>query len=456
MVALKLQHKLTVAFITVTAISTLVIMLFSNIYIKQIFGDYVVQYRTARLEQWANFFLNYYQQQGGWDGLETFFSREEHLRARGRRLAPGDYLILADREGRVVLGTNDDLGGVLSKTTLAGGFPLSWEEERVGTLFLNPVRPLGAETLEEEFYQSVTRAVLTGGGIVFLLALGLSFYFSERISSPVYRLISGARAFAGGDYKYRVNIQGDDEFGQLGKAFNHMAENVERNQGLRRDLLADVAHELRTPLAILRGNLESVQAGVVQPDLEVISSLQDEVLRMAGLVNDLQELNLAEAGRLKLDLSLVNLPELLQRAAQVLGPEAAGKQVVLKVQAEKDIPDIEIDPGKVNQVLVNLLHNALRYTPAGGTVTLGLSRGEGGVEVSVSDTGPGIKEEDLPYIFERFYRSSRDRTRKDGGAGLGLAIARGFVEAHGGNLGAENNREGGSTFTFSLPGALIN
>ena len=453
---MKLHPKITFAFVATVIITAVTIILIANISINYFFKDFVVQYRTARLEQWANIFTAHYIQRGSWEGIEKIFEETAGRRGRGGRLFPEDQLILADANGRVVLNTREPLqeNRVLSRSSLAAGLPVEVDAQRVGTLFLNPVTPQGAVSLEEEFSRSVTSAIFFGGVIAVIIAVVLSLSFTKRIISPLYKLDAGVKEFARGNYKARVTLDSQDEFGRLGEAFNAMAQSVERNEEVKRNMTADVAHELRTPLSILQGNLESLQAGIIKPDPEVISSLHDEIIRISMLVNDLQDISLAEAGKLNLTLKDGDMDELFQKVSQAFHYELTLKNITIKIETPEQKISINMDRDKIMQVLLNLMGNALRYTPEGGRIILGAKMKESQVIVYVSDNGPGIKPEDLPYIFERFYRSRKDYDKKNGGSGLGLAIAKGYVEAHGGSIWVENNPRstgGGSIFFFSLP-----
>ncbi len=450
---MKIRNKLTLAFTSVVLLSTVIIMLIANVSVKYLFEDFVVEYRTARLEQWVNIFTAYYLQEGGWEGIEDSLTPPGYRRGRTGKLPTNEHIIVADEEGRVVFDTHESLkGDLLSKATLAGGLPVMINNTRVGTVFLNPHKPQGITTLlEEEFSRSVTGAVLTGGLIAFLLALALSIYFTRKISSPVDRLIKVVTKFAGGNYNTRVQIKTNDEIEQLGNAFNAMADNIEKNEELRKSLTADVAHELRTPLAVLRGNLESLQAGVIEPDMPVISSLHDEIIRITRLVYELQELSLVEAGKLELNKVEVDTKELLHKIISSFQPDLSAKEISVELNLLENLPVVKVDRDRISQVIINLLGNALKHTPSGGNVKIEVVSKQKKLLVSVKDNGCGINEKDLPHIFERFYRSPKVSSSKDGSSGLGLAIAKGFVEAHEGTIWAENNSTGGSTFSFTLP-----
>jgi signal transduction histidine kinase len=232
-----------------------------------------------------------------------------------------------------------------------------------------------------------------------------------------------------------------------------MAEGLEQQERLRRTLASDISHELRTPLANIRGYLEALQEGVVAPSPGVLGSLHEEAMLLNRLVDDLQDLSLAEAGQLRLETRPVLLAPLVEAAITALTPRAAEKGIALRAALPDDLPPALADPERIGQVLRNLLANALTHTPAGGTVTTTARAAEDRsfLEVTVADSGSGIPAEHLPHVFDRFYRADPSRTRATGGAGLGLAIVRQLVVAHGGEVGAESEPGSGARFRFTLP-----
>ncbi|TEU19353.1 MAG: hypothetical protein E3J21_04035 [Anaerolineales bacterium] len=232
-----------------------------------------------------------------------------------------------------------------------------------------------------------------------------------------------------------------------------MAGGLARLEELRRNMVTDVAHELRTPLSNIRGYLEALQDGVVEPEERIIDSLHEEAMLPNHLVDDLQELSLAEAGHLELERQPVALADIVDRAVEAVHPRAKAEGVTVQVDLPEDLL-VDVDPQRIGQVLRNLLDNALTHTSPGGEIAVA-ARAEGQwVEVSVRDTGSGIAAKDLPYVFERFYRADKSRSRATGGARLGLAIAKQLVEAHGGRIWVESTEGEGSTFTFALPTSI--
>jgi len=246
-------------------------------------------------------------------------------------------------------------------------------------------------------------------------------------------------------------LQGEGEVTALAQAFNSMAADLEYAEQLRRNMVADVAHELRTPLSNIQGYLEAIRDGMIKPDAAAIRSLDEEARLLSRLVNELQELSLAEAGELKLVYQTEDVANLVKQAASPWQPQLMAKEISLSLDLPDNLPPVNIDWQRVNQVLHNILENAVAHTPKGGTITVAAGEKGKWVEVSISDTGEGIPAEDLPHIFERFYRVDKSRARATGGSGLGLTIARRLVEAHGGTITVDSKLGEGSRFSFTLP-----
>ena len=288
--------------------------------------------------------------------------------------------------------------------------------------------------------------------LLMLLVMGIGSWAFRGMGTPLADVMAAADAMAEGDLSVRTPEQGPGEFRRLARSFNRMAEELERAEQRRRNLTADVAHELRTPLHILQGNLEGILDGVYEPTAEQINAMLEETHLLTRLIDDLQTLSLAEGGQLSLKMEQVNVAELLTDVGTSFSGPAEAESIRLQV----DVPDapmlVTADAGRLDQVLSNLVANALRYTPTGGRITLAAESTPTGVRISVSDTGEGITGEDLPYVFDRFWRGDRARTRATGaGSGLGLAIARQLVRAHGGEISVESAVGQGTTFVIGLP-----
>jgi signal transduction histidine kinase len=300
----------------------------------------------------------------------------------------------------------------------------------------------------------IGRGFLSAALALAAILLGLAAIFSGRISRPLRQLNGAAQAMAAGDLQVRVRPPMVREVADLAQSFNRMADALALADQQRRQLTADVAHELRTPLSVVKGRLEGIQDGVYRADPEQIDGLLDEVALLERLIEDLRLLALADAGQLALYPEAVDAAHLVRDAQRSFVHQAEERGVRLLAAAPAGLPELTADPQRIAQVLGNLVGNALRHTPPAGEVAISAAAVDAGgpaVVFSVRDTGAGIAPEDLPHIFDRFYRADRSRTRSSGGAGLGLAIARRIVEAHGGRIWAASEPGGGTTVSFALP-----
>jgi two-component system OmpR family sensor kinase/two-component system sensor histidine kinase BaeS len=383
----------------------------------------------------------------------------------------------------------------LSQAELAEAVPLEVEGQTVGYVLVSIPGPSDlsgpAQLFLRQFNLSLWQASLIAGGLGMLLGLGIA----RGLSAPLARLATAARHISRGDLSQRVPVSGSDEVADLARAFNEMAAGLEQAETLRRNMVADIAHELRTPLTVIQGNLQALLDEVYPLEKTEIAAVYDETLILNRLVNDLRELAQAEAGQLSLNLQPVALAPLVKAAAELFEELAREKKINLNLTLPPDLPPVLADSDRVRQVLHNLLANALRHTPEGGGISIIIdaaetrqgsrgAEGQGGeflspllprspaplpddsnqplvvsgrfAQVIITDSGPGIAAEDLPHVFNRFWRADKSRTREQGGSGLGLAIARQLVEAQGGHIGvaSEGAPGRGSHFWFTLPVAV--
>jgi signal transduction histidine kinase len=304
--------------------------------------------------------------------------------------------------------------------------------------------------LEQQFLDGIQRILITGAALAVAVGLALGALLSRRLTAPLQRLAAAARAVAGGDLDQRLQTEGSDEMVEVARAFNEMTTALGESERQRQNMVADVAHELRTPLTVVQGSLRAILDDVYDLDKAEISRLYDETRLLSRLVDDLRELALADAGQLRLSPRPTDLDRIIQDSIDNLALGAEAREVSLSALLPDDLPAVQADPDRVSQVLRNLLVNALLYTPAGGSVTVYASTANGMIEVAVADTGVGIDPEDLPHIFERFWRADPARARM-GSTGLGLSIAQSLIEAQGGRIWAESAPGQGSTFRFTLP-----
>jgi histidine kinase len=302
------------------------------------------------------------------------------------------------------------------------------------------------------FRAAVTESLLVSTTTALVSAIIVSLFVSRRVVTPIRQMMEASQRIADGRYQERVDVASEDELGQLAHSFNQMAATLEQTEAMRRDLIANVAHELRTPLASIKGYMEGMIDGVLPAEPNTYQQIYQEADRLQRLVNDLQELSRVEAGAFELKRRPLLVGPLLQQSAARLRPQFEEKDVTLSLSIPTDLPPVQADEDRLNQVLLNLLGNALQYTPSGGTVTVSAKTHNQELLITVSDTGLGISAEHLPHLFNRFYRVDKSRSRAGGGSGIGLTIAKHLVEAHGGHIWAASEGEGaGSTFSFSLP-----
>jgi signal transduction histidine kinase len=283
------------------------------------------------------------------------------------------------------------------------------------------------------------------------VAIVAGIWMSRTLTKPMGELGDAARAIGQQDLSRRVRVHGTDEVRVLASRFNGMASQLEEAEGLRRNLLADVAHELRNPLHVLQGNLQAMLDGVYDMNNEEIARIHDQTRHLTAMVDDLHELAQAESHQMVLNRRMADIAVLVKDTSEIFQPIAASKDIELRVELLGAIPEIEVDPDRLRQVMNNLLSNALRHTPEGGNILISIQRLGQMVEVGVKDTGSGIPADQLDHVFDRFYRTDSARSREKGGTGLGLAIARAIIESHGGWMKAESpGVSKGSTFTFAL------
>lgn len=301
------------------------------------------------------------------------------------------------------------------------------------------------------FRTAVFQTVLLAALAATIVAVAASLFVARRIAGPVTAMARASRQMAAGQYNMRVEAVEPVELAELATSLNHLATALEEAEGRRVTLIGDVAHEIRTPLTTLRGNLEGLIDGIIEPSPELFATLHDETGRLTRLVDDLQQLSRVEAGDIALKIDRTVVRAAVDRVVTQVGASFAAKGVALRLEMPAELPGVRADEDRLVQILTILLANALRHTPAGGTVTIGARERGGRVELSVADTGTGIAPEHLPHVFERFYRADAARSRSGGGSGIGLTIARALVEAQDGSIRAESPGSGrGATFTVSL------
>lgn len=393
--------------------------------------------------------IAYYRANGTWEGVAGWvYDAADSGPADSIARRPPPF-ILADASGVIVNGHGDfRVGDSLTPDMLAAGTPILMDGERIGTALL--VQPPELDPREQRYVDSTNRALLIGAAGASLTALIVGLLLSRQFLQPLSDLTRAIHAMRRGELDQRVEIRTRDELGVLAQTFNDMSADLARANQLRRQMTADIAHDLRTPLTVIGGYLEALSDGTLQPTPQRLHTMREEVTLLQRLVEDLRTLSLADAGELRLMRAPVAPRELLDRVAEAFRESAAAGDITLTVECDPALPAVMIDTERMVQVLGNLVTNALRHTPARGTITLGAQSTPAGVALSVRDTGSGIAPDDLPKVFDRLYRASPSRQTDSGESGLGLAIARSIVEAQGGTISASSRLGEGTTMTILI------
>ncbi len=441
----RLWFRLWLIFAVIILVTVGTIYLFVSHRITDEMQYYETTSAQYRSDQILSKLYLYYWDKRSWSGVQSVVDAAAHVSGTNVILVAVNGTIVGDSKEPELLGTN-------YTDSSDSGLQMSLGTQPLGKVYITPDPT--AEVYVAPFLRlstSINRSLLLGGSLAILIALLLTLVLSRRITSPIRVLARAARRLGRGDLSQRVQLEGKGEVAELAQAFNTMAADLEHTEQLRRNMVADVAHELRTPLSNIQGYLEAIRDRVIKPNADTIRSLNEEAALLSRLVNELQELSLAEAGELKLVYQAEDVTKLIKQAVTPWQPKIAAKEISLSLDLPDNLPLVNIDWQRVNQVLHNLLENAVAHTRKGGTIKLAAAKQGDWVEVSVSDTGEGIPAEDLPNIFERFYRVDKSRARVTGGSGLGLTIAKRLVEAHGGEITVQSQLGKGSRFSFTLP-----
>ncbi len=440
-----MRTRLTLAFLFVALAAILAVVLVAQSTARRQVRAFVFRGGMLGLEQTVGDLEAYYRQHGSWQGVESV------LQAPGHHGMPGRRLQVLDAQGRVVADSRGrPAPGRPVGTTPENAFPLTVDGQVVGYL-LPEGAPLPPPDVGDNLLARLNRSAAWAALLAAALAVALALWLSRRLLRPIQALTEAARALAAGDLSRRVPVEGQDELATLARAFNHMAAALQQAEHNRRQMTADIAHELRTPLAVQRAHLEALLDGIYDLTPANLAPIVEQNRLLTRLVEDLRTLTLADSGRLELHRVPTDLGDLSRRVAARFAPRAEAKHIRIDVHAPGEPLQVNGDPMRLEQILANLLDNALRHTPEGGRIALTLERQARHIRVTVHDSGPGIPPEALPHLFERFYRADTDRSRQTGGTGLGLSIARQLARAHGGDLTAANHPAGGAVFTLTLP-----
>ena len=443
-----LTIKLTVAFLVMGLFGALLVSISVRQVTQRAFDRFVADRDYPAL---ADRLSQYYASTGSWDGVSVVFATNRGPTNDARRPEP----ILVDSENVVRVGDTQYLTGTqLVAADMRRRIPIITGTTVVGWLIEPPTnrRPIDGSP-ETDFMQRVSEAITYSAVAATAFALLLGIVLARTLTRPLRELTTATQHVARGVLGQQVVVRSRDELGALAVSFNQMSADLAQASTLRRQMTADIAHDLRTPLSVILGYTEALRDGKLPPEQDIFDTLHIEAQHLQHLINDLRTLSLADAGELPLTRQTISPHTLLDRIAATYRAQAQAQGIALETVYDADDAHISIDVERMAQVLGNLIANALRFTPRGGTITLGADTASDNVRVRVNDTGLGIAAQDIPHIFERFFRGDVARQQSEGSSGLGLAIAKGIVEAHGGTIEAESQVGKGTTFMITLPRA---
>jgi len=460
-----LYGKLTLGFLLVAFTTAALVALFIRLTSADRLMDFIIDQQRTRLEQVLS---DYYALNGSWEGVAQEWSQIQtqslptpaatfpNRSFRENRPPEGEggrnFFGLANLRGTVIVSIdpNYPAGSQLPMDILKEGTPVTVDGQQVGTI-LTTRQPPGLNPQEALFLRRTNEALIFASLGALLVAVLMGLLLARTLSGPLQELTQAAQSITQGQLEQQVKVSSNDEIGQLASAFNMMSQEVARVNQLRRQMTADIAHDLRTPLTVISGYIESMRDGDLKPTPERFALIYSEIERLQNLVGDLRTLSLADAGELTLYKQPLSPINLLDKAASVFQHQAEQQGVEIQVKAGKGLPDIQVDEARMMQILGNLISNALRFTPSKGTITLSAEASGDMLEICVKDTGQGIAVDDLPYIFNRFHRADKSRHTESGETGLGLAIVKALVELHGGKTLAESIEGQGTSIQISFP-----
>lgn len=455
--------KLTLAFILVAFTTAGLVGLFIRITSQDRFTQFLIDQQRSRIEQ---VLAEYYSVNGSWGGVAAAWELIEVTSMPSNNPPPPDnnpvvhapqdqrrsLFGLADASGLVIVSVDPSYpaGTVLPSEELSAGQTFKVNGQTVGIILtarqISQFRPAESRYLERT-YNALLYASLAALGVAILIGILLA----RTLTKPIKALKNAAEGMAAGELEQQVNVKSQDEIGQLARSFNQMSSEVVRVNKQRRQLTADIAHDLRTPLTVIAGYIESMRDGVLKPTPERLTLIYTEIERLQKLVDDLKVLSLADSGELFLHLQDLAPGDLLKRAAELFSHTARQQKVNLVVEAKDGLPVIRVDESRMMQVLGNLVTNALRYTPEKGRIILGAVTSHNEVLIRVQDNGVGIPADELPHIFDRFHRGDKSRHSENGESGLGLAIVKALVESHGGRVWVESTPGVGTCILLTFP-----
>ncbi len=446
-----ISTKLILAFLSIGIVSVMIIFMTARWNTRQEFIRFLSDQNRTDI---VTLLTNYYETNGSWSGVESIWLQSNYPQPQQQNGFPPPRRIpftLCDKNGTVLIANERyKVGDKVPEKDLKEGVAITDEGNVVGMLVPMTVQFQG-QPRELEFIERINMTLFYGALIGAVIALLLGAFLSRSLTRPIRELTKATHAVSEGDLSQQVPVRSKDELGELAQAFNRMSAELSRSVNTRKQMTADIAHELRTPLSLILGHAEAVHDGVLPPTHENFEIIREEATRLEHLVNDLRTLSLADAGELSIQVQTIEPQRLVNEVSSLYQYQAQRKNITFQLDLAPHLPNIEVDPGRMTQVLTNILDNALRHTPEGGRILLAAQEVNDMVELSIQDSGPGLNLEDIDRIFERFYRADPSRQREDGGSGLGLAIAKSIVQAHGGQVSAESEPGAGLKVKIRLP-----
>lgn len=456
-----LKTKLSLSYILVALISILLISILTNVLLEKRFKEYIIQNQEQKNKEIVSLVSQQYKEEGKWESTVI-----ENIGINA--LEQGLIIRVKDSSGKTIWDATIHNSGLCMQmiehmahnmssrypnwkgSYVENKYPVTYKFNEVGMVEIGYYGPYYFNDNDLAFINTLNKVLMSVGVFSLFFALLLGAIMAKRLSTPISRVIKTARLISKGYFEDRIHENSNTkEISQLTETINNLAETLEKQELLRKRLSADVAHELRTPLATLQSHMEAMIDGIWKPDSERLRSCHEEIMRINRMVGDLEKLAKFESENLILKKTSFNISELVQHIVKNFEIDFVNKGIDIKFYGEEEI--VFADQDKISQVIVNLLSNALKYTPEGGIVKVDIKGTEGITEISVKDNGNGIPSEDLPNIFERFYRADKSRNRLTGGAGIGLTITKAIIEAHNGKIKVLSTLNEGTEFIISLP-----
>lgn len=439
---MKITHRISLILISVVLFSGILITVLTAESTNDSFDKYLNDTYNVTLSQWGQTFAAFYvRNDNSWKGVENIFVFNMQT-----------GVVLSDVQGKILYHYDISyIGKRVPAQIFQRGYPLRLDDEIIGILYPAALFDPTYTALERGFAETVLRAVIKGTLFTSLFALIIGLGLSIGITNPLRELTKATKRMAHGNFDEPLPVYYNDEIGNLARSFNAMGEEIKRGLENQKQMIADISHELRTPLTVLASKLEFSLEKNKPLEMEDTMVLYDEVIRLKGMVNELQDMSKLESGHMVLDKTLIHFQSFFADFFLLLEAEAESRNMELEIKIPADLAPCYADAKRLKQIVLNLVNNAFRYTPDGGKVILEARQEEKDFVFSVQDSGIGIAPEDIDHIFERFYRADRSRDRETGGSGLGLAITKGLVEAHGGEIRVESRLGEGSRFIVWLP-----